>query len=133
VLRQRSGILRRRLFNNGKLFRNNSQGGMNETTNPRFIHVVLLWPEAGLFSHGTRSHCHGCLKKYLWSRGRAQSPASFHCPAEVDDVEQTLFVYMYWNYKRRELVLSLDVTDLLYGLVATTGSITQEEDSCYCL
>ncbi|XP_050066026.1 uncharacterized protein LOC126555107 [Aphis gossypii] len=63
---------------------------------------------------------HGCFQKYLWSRGRAHSTACCHCPSEVDDAEHTLFICMFWNLERRDLVLSLgrhprpeDVADLL--------------------
>lgn len=65
---------------------------------------------------------HGCFQKYLWSRGRALSTACCHCPSDVDDVEHTLFICMFWNLERRDLVLSLgrhprpeDVADLLCG------------------
>lgn len=50
---------------------------------------------------------HGCFQHYLWTRSRAHTPACYHCPAEVDDVEHTLFICMFWNAKRRELVESL--------------------------
>lgn len=68
---------------------------------------------------------HGCFQKYLWSKGRAKSSACIHCPSEVDDAEHTLFICMFWNLERRDLVLMLgrhprpeDVADLLCGPVA---------------
>ncbi|KAE9542273.1 hypothetical protein AGLY_003400 [Aphis glycines] len=89
----------------------------------RLIPDLSRWyrgPRAISFHMAQALTGHGCFQQYLWARSRAHTPACFHCPAEVDDVEHTLFICMFWNAERRELVESLrqqarpeDVMDLL--------------------
>ncbi|CAH1720554.1 unnamed protein product [Aphis gossypii] len=77
---------------------------------------------------------HGCFQQYLWARSRAHTPACFHRPAEVDDVEHTLFICMFWNAERRELVESLkrqarpeDVMDLLCEPVVSEHPVDPQQ------
>lgn len=65
---------------------------------------------------------HGCFQQYLWSRGRARSPACVHCSAAVDDAEHTIFLCPFWDGERSVLLRYLgrparpeDVIDLLCG------------------
>jgi len=34
---------------------------------------------------------HGCFQGYLWKKKIALSPGCFHCPANIDDAEYTIF------------------------------------------
>lgn len=47
---------------------------------------------------------HGCFKKYLYDRRRAESDRCIYCD-EVDDAEHTLFICIRWEETRRNYLL----------------------------
>jgi len=90
----------------------------------RLIPDVARWwrlgPRTVTFHMAQALTGHGCFQYYLWKMGRARNPACPHCPAEVDDVEHTIFACPFWSENRRDLLSNLgrlpspeDVANLL--------------------
>jgi len=77
----------------------------------RVISDVVRWwqygPNEVSFHMSQALTGHGCYQHYLFKKGRADSPACPHCPAEIDDVEHTIFVCVFWCGERKELEESL--------------------------
>ena len=68
---------------------------------------------------------HGCFKKYLYGRRRAESDRCIYCD-EVDDAEHTLFSCIRWEETRRNYLLQ---TGLNFNCENMMASLCTSEES----